>query len=160
MRIALVAESYYPQLGGIPEHVHHLAVELNGRGHDTIVITARMGDHSDAPFVRRVGRSVAKVILAADPKDTYVVRWARYLSASVRGFPDETSINVIKSHGARYLVIHGEWLFGARYDELIADLDRRPDLRLVSRRPWQREGKHAEISVYRVRHIESTDLRN
>lgn len=58
MRIALVTENYYPHLGGIPEHVHHLAVELNGRGHDAIVITARMGEHQDAPFVRRVGRSV------------------------------------------------------------------------------------------------------
>ena len=69
---------------------------------------------------------------------------------AVRGFPDEASLNVIKSHGARYLVIHGEWLYGARYEELVAKLDRRPDLRLVSRRPWQRENKHSEISVYRV----------
>ena len=65
-------------------------------------------------------------------------------------FPDETSMNVIKSHGVRYLVIHGEWLYGARYEMLIPELDRRPDLKLVSRRPWQRADKHAEISVYRV----------
>ena len=77
---------------------------------------------------------------------------------AVRGFPDEASLNVIKSHGARYLVIHGEWLYGARYEELVADLDRRPDLRLVSRRPWQRENKHAEISTYRI--LQSENLRN
>ena len=47
-------------------------------------------------------------------------------------------------------MIHGEWLYGASDEELVADLDRRPDLRLVSRRPWQRENKHAEISVYRM----------
>ena len=58
MRIALVAENYYPHMGGIPEHVHHLALELNARGHDTVVITARMGDVNDAPFVRRIGRSL------------------------------------------------------------------------------------------------------
>ena len=29
MRIALIAEDYYPQLGGVPEHVHHLALQLN-----------------------------------------------------------------------------------------------------------------------------------
>jgi hypothetical protein len=69
---------------------------------------------------------------------------------AVRGFPDETSMNMIKSHGVRYLVIHGEWLYGARYEELMVDLDRRQDLRLVSRHPWQRENKHAEISVYRL----------
>ena len=69
---------------------------------------------------------------------------------AVQGFPDETSMNVIKSHGVRYLVIHGEWLYGARYEQLVADLDRRQDLQPVSRRPWQRENKHSEISVYRV----------
>jgi hypothetical protein len=69
---------------------------------------------------------------------------------AVRGFPDETSMNVIRSHGVRYLVIHGEWLYGARYEELVAELDRRPDLKLVSRHPWERQDKHAEISVYRV----------
>lgn len=37
-------------------------------------------------------RAVAKVILDADPLDSYVVRWARYLHASVRGFPDERRI--------------------------------------------------------------------
>src|SRR5881628_1068215 len=59
MRISLIAEDYYPQLGGVPEHVHHLALQLNAWGHDTTVITSRMrGAHSDAPFVRRVGTSL------------------------------------------------------------------------------------------------------
>jgi hypothetical protein len=71
----------------------------------------------------------------------------------VREFPDETAMNEIKSHGARYLVIHGEWLYGTRYEQIVTALDRRPDLRLVSRRPWQREDKHAEISVYRIQQV-------
>src|SRR5438309_2163295 len=59
MRIALIAEDYYPQLGGVPEHVHHLALQLNAWGHDTTVITSHMrGAHRDAPFVRRVGTSL------------------------------------------------------------------------------------------------------
>ena len=59
MRIALVAEDYYPQLGGVPEHVHHLANELIARGHQATVVTSRMlGRHGDPPFVRRVGRSL------------------------------------------------------------------------------------------------------
>ena len=69
---------------------------------------------------------------------------------AVRGFPDETSMDMVRSRGVRYLVIHGEWLYGARYEQLITELDRRIDLKLVSRHPWQREDKHAEISVYRV----------
>ena len=72
------------------------------------------------------------------------------LVRAMRNFPDELSIDVIKSHGARYLVIHGEYLRGDRYETLIPQLDRRSDMRLVSRRPWQLPGKHAEISVYRV----------
>ncbi len=59
MRVALVAEDYYPQLGGVPEHVHHLALQLNRWGHPTDVITSHMrGPHRDEPFVRRVGTSL------------------------------------------------------------------------------------------------------
>ena len=57
MRVALVAEDYYPQLGGVPEHVHNLALQLNQWGHTATVFTSHMGDYPDAPFVRRVGRS-------------------------------------------------------------------------------------------------------
>jgi len=58
MRIALVAEDYYPQLGGVPEHVHNLALQLNGWGHPTTVVTSRMREHHrDAEFVVRVGTS-------------------------------------------------------------------------------------------------------
>ena len=83
----------------------------------------------------------------------------RKIVHAVRGFPDETSMNMIASHGARYIVIHGEWLYGGRYEQLIAELDRRPDMRLVSRRPWQREDKHAEISVYRLTPIDDKSQR-
>jgi hypothetical protein len=71
--------------------------------------------------------------------------YVRVLNA-VANFPDRASIDAIKSHGARYVVVHGERLFGDRYETLIPQLDRRPDFTLVSRRPWQ----HAEISAYRV----------
>lgn len=37
-------------------------------------------------------RTVANAVLTADPADSYVTRWARYLHASVRGFPDERQI--------------------------------------------------------------------
>jgi dolichyl-phosphate-mannose-protein mannosyltransferase len=67
-------------------------------------------------------------------------------------FPDSVSFDAIKSHGARYLVVHGEWLYGARYETLVPELDRRPDLTLVSRVPWTREDHHSEISVYRLRY--------
>lgn len=63
LRIALVAEDYYPQLGGVPEHVHHLARELDSLGHSTTIVTSKMRgagrgepvEHSD---VRRIGTSL------------------------------------------------------------------------------------------------------
>src|SRR6184192_436083 len=57
MRIALVAEDYYPQFGGVPEHVHNLALQLNSWGHTATVVTSHMGAYPDAAFVRRVGTS-------------------------------------------------------------------------------------------------------
>src|SRR4051794_29350288 len=66
MRIALVSEFYYPHLGGVTEHVHHLAGELTRAGHETVIVTARMGRPArahdlpgggDPPFVRRIGSS-------------------------------------------------------------------------------------------------------
>ncbi len=59
MRIALIAEDYYPQLGGVPEHVHNLALQLRARGHEVAVVTSHMrGAHDDDEFVRRLGTSV------------------------------------------------------------------------------------------------------
>jgi phosphatidylinositol alpha-mannosyltransferase len=58
VRIALVTEYYYPHLGGVTEHVHHLAAQLNAWGHETIVITGNMrGQGRDPAYVRRVGQS-------------------------------------------------------------------------------------------------------
>jgi hypothetical protein len=74
----------------------------------------------------------------------------RQLVRMVENFPDAAAFDQIKSHGARYVVVHGEWLYGARYDQIVAELDRRRDVTLISRHPWQREDHHSEISVYRI----------
>jgi len=42
MRIAIVSDYYYPQLGGITEHVHGQATELTRRGHEVTVLTPRL----------------------------------------------------------------------------------------------------------------------
>ncbi len=95
MRIALVAENYYPQLGGIPEQVHHLALELNRRGHDTIVITADMGPFQDAPFVRRIGRSV--VIYANAGMARITTGWRL----------TEQMARVLREHRTEVMHVHG-----------------------------------------------------
>jgi phosphatidylinositol alpha-mannosyltransferase len=66
VRIALVTEYYYPHLGGVTEHVHNLALELQRQGHPTLVVTAHMSTPArgidlhgfrDPAFVRRIGTS-------------------------------------------------------------------------------------------------------
>ncbi len=42
MKIAIVTDYYYPQLGGITEHVHGQATELTRRGHEVTVLTPRL----------------------------------------------------------------------------------------------------------------------
>jgi phosphatidyl-myo-inositol alpha-mannosyltransferase len=66
VRIAIVSDYYYPQLGGITEHVHGQATELVRRGHDVTVVIPRMlrvpkladGHDLQPPFeLVRVGRA-------------------------------------------------------------------------------------------------------
>jgi phosphatidylinositol alpha-mannosyltransferase len=45
VRIAIVSDYYYPQLGGITEHVHGQATELTRRGHDVTLVTSRLTVH-------------------------------------------------------------------------------------------------------------------
>jgi hypothetical protein len=78
-------------------------------------------------------------------------RWYREFTATLLNLPDGGAIGYIKRrHRARYLIIHGERLYGGRYPELIEALDRRADLKLVSRTPAAREGQHGEASLYRI----------
>lgn len=42
MRIAIVSEHYYPQLGGITEHAYGQATELSRRGHEVTLIAPRL----------------------------------------------------------------------------------------------------------------------
>ncbi len=39
VKVALVTEFYYPHLGGVTEHVHHLARYLTARGHGVRIVT-------------------------------------------------------------------------------------------------------------------------
>lgn len=58
LRVAQVTEYYYPHLGGICEHAHHLAAELRRRGLHVDIVTPRIGDAPPPAGVIHVGRSV------------------------------------------------------------------------------------------------------
>jgi phosphatidylinositol alpha-mannosyltransferase len=61
MKVAIVTEYYYPDVGGTPEHVYHLSRSLLARGHDVRVVTPDFGpenpeDPHNVP-VQRIGKS-------------------------------------------------------------------------------------------------------
>ncbi len=69
MRIALVSEYYYPDLGGMPEHVHHLGGALERLGHQVVVVTTAFPEApalqplSSPPFeIVRLGRASGALI--------------------------------------------------------------------------------------------------
>jgi len=96
MRIALVTEFYYPHLGGITEHVHHLAKQFLAAGHDVIVVTSDMGDTSeDGPFVRRVGTS--RIIFSNGSYARVTTGWR--LRARLRDLFRRERIDVVHVHG-------------------------------------------------------------
>jgi phosphatidylinositol alpha-mannosyltransferase len=100
MRIALVAEDFYPQLGGVPEHVHHLALELLARGHQATVITSHMRGRCPANFrnqypVIRVGKSVVIYLNGGVARITAGAKLERRLEAIIR----QHRFDVVHVHG-------------------------------------------------------------
>jgi hypothetical protein len=76
--------------------------------------------------------------------------WYSRFIETTNQLPSDAAFNAIRQHGTRYLVVHGERLYGNRYPTLIEDLDKRSDLVLVSRHAWYDNRKHSEISAYRI----------
>ena len=95
MRIALIAEDYYPQLGGVPEHVYNLARQFRARGHDVMIVTSHMrGTHADDDaFVRRVGTSMVIYANGGVARVTVGRRLQQRLEAMLAGF------DVVHVHG-------------------------------------------------------------
>ena len=103
MRIALVTEYYYPHLGGVTEHVHNLALELQSQG-----ITHRGdGPHGGAragidcttrrrsAFVRRIGTSRMIYSAGSFARITTGTRLRRGLRALFR----REHIDIVHVHG-------------------------------------------------------------
>jgi len=95
MRVALVAEDYYPQLGGVPEHVHNLALQLNSWGHAATVISSHMGSYPDAAFVRRVGTS--RVIYSNGGVSRITTGWG--LRRQLEAVFGERRYDIVHVHG-------------------------------------------------------------
>ena len=95
VRIALIAEDYYPQLGGVPEHVHNLALQFRARGHTVTIVTSRMQErHRDEDFVHRVGRSLVIYANGGVARITLGFRLGQRLEALFSG-----RFDVVHVHG-------------------------------------------------------------
>lgn len=80
-RIALVTSSYLPHLGGVEEHVYHLAAELARRGHDVTVWSADRHARPTGP----VGAAPVRYLRTPLPNRSPggVLRWAVQLPVAV-----------------------------------------------------------------------------
>jgi phosphatidylinositol alpha-mannosyltransferase len=123
MRVALVTEFYYPHLGGVTEHVYHLARHLHAAGHDPIVITSRMGapvskhdlpdPHGYRPTVYRVGTSRIIYSAGSFARVTTGTRLRRTIRA------------ILRDHAADLVHVHGGLnpVLGLIAPEAARDLD-------------------------------------
>lgn len=104
MRICMVSDNYYPYIGGIAEHIHHLAVELRRRGHTVKILTTRVGGKSlacldkvpDEDQVFRVGRG----LVIRSNKSFARVPVAFRPFARVKRFFEQERFDVIHLHGS------------------------------------------------------------
>ena len=104
MRIAIVSDYYYPQLGGVTEHVHGQATELTRRGHEVTVITPGLlnvprtvdGDVlPPAPFdVVRIGRAMPIYVNRAEA----LVSWSPAMGTSLDRMFAERHFDVVHVH--------------------------------------------------------------
>lgn len=102
MKVALVSEYYYPDVGGMPECVHHLALGLKAMGHDPVILTANFGDEKHdmppAPRVHRVGKSMVFFSNGSISRATVGFR----LGARIREFLHDERFDVIHLHAPQW----------------------------------------------------------
>lgn len=99
MKIGIVSESYFPSVGGIAEHIHHLATSLRQRGHVVKIITTSYGEYADAPFNGPEVIRVGKVLNFHKNGSQSHLAYGRRLSAQLRKIFLEEKFDVIHIHG-------------------------------------------------------------
>ena len=94
MKILFVSGSYYPHIGGVTEHIFHLANEFENLGHEVSVLTADIeGDLK--PDERRVIRMGKSVVIPMNESNARITGWVNLSRLS--GVVNE--YDVIHIHG-------------------------------------------------------------
>jgi phosphatidylinositol alpha-mannosyltransferase len=104
MRICMVTDNYYPYIGGIAEHVHHLASELRKRGHTAKVLTAKVGGRimecmasvPDEGHVMRIGTGL--VVRSNHSFARVAIAWRPV--AKIRKYFEQERFDVVHIHGS------------------------------------------------------------
>ncbi len=100
----MVSDNYYPYIGGIAEHIHHLAVELRRRGHIVKILTTKVGGRTigcldkvpDEDQVFRIGRG----LIIRSNKSFSRVPVAFRPFARVKRFFNQERFDIIHLHGS------------------------------------------------------------
>ena len=94
MKILFVSDFYYPHIGGVTEHIYHLANEFEKMGHKVSILTANIkGDLK--PDERRVIRLGRSMVIPMNKSNARMTGWVNIsvLSSIVNKY------NVIHIHG-------------------------------------------------------------
>jgi phosphatidylinositol alpha-mannosyltransferase len=100
----MVSDLYYPEPGGIAEHIYHLAQELRRRGHLVKILTTRfrrsrrtaVSTSDDEEFVCRIGRGL---LIPANQSMSRVAVGYR-LGAQVRRRFEQDRFDIVHIHGS------------------------------------------------------------
>ncbi len=104
LRICMVSDNYYPYIGGVAEHVHHLSVELRRRGHEVNILTSNfdsrtIGCLETAPeeqYIKRIGQGIT---IQSNKSFTRIpIAWRPL--AQVRRYFRERKFDIIHTHGS------------------------------------------------------------
>ncbi|MCX7785858.1 MAG: glycosyltransferase family 4 protein [candidate division WOR-3 bacterium] len=103
-KICMVSDTYFPYIGGIPEHIYNLSHTLREHGHTVKILTARFSARlvkslpylPDEEFVYRIGDAL--LIRANKSFARLTIGWR--LSDKVEKFFEKENFDIIHIHGS------------------------------------------------------------
>lgn len=104
MKICMVSDTYYPYVGGIPEHIYNLSQTLRSRGHYVKILTSNFNGKMlktlpslpDEEFTYRIGTGI--IIRANKSFARLPIGWR--LSDKVEKFFQKEKFDIIHIHGS------------------------------------------------------------
>lgn len=131
LRIALVTSSYAPHVGGVEEHVRHVARELRGQGEEVEVWAV---DRGSGPVAREIDGVTVRYLPTPLPSRSMggILRfllsvapaWRRWALAQKAFRPDLLHVHCFGPNGLYALAVHRRWrspMVVTSHGETVAD---------------------------------------